>query len=98
MSKKVLGLVTPTLTTVVLISLLVSYSYATGAISNDGWAMLGIMIISLLVYGIIIIVYIVIGYILHYKKHSEFGKWLLNGTLTLLLVGCVAFILIGVFA
>ena len=84
MSKKVLGIIAPIGITVIVVGLLIGLAFASGNITNDGWAALGIVIIGLFVYVIVLFLSLIIGSYLHLKKANEFGLGLLIGTVVLM--------------
>lgn len=96
MSKKLQGGLLPLGSLIILFVLGVVIALITGSVNNDGWAALGIIIIFIFLTAIVMVVMLITGFALYYKRKSEFGLGLLIGTGVLVGVAVLGIVIIRV--
>lgn len=84
MSKKWQGIITPIGTVIFLVLLGVAVAFMTQSVQSDGWAMLGLFIMFLFITALVMIVLLIVGIVLYYKKQSEYGLGMMIGVGVLL--------------
>lgn len=79
MSNKTKGIIIPPLITLLIIVLGIVIGAVVASTSTDGWAALGAILMVFWFLGLSIIVIYVVGFVLYYKKKSDWGLGLLIG-------------------
>lgn len=95
MKPKILGALTILGTIVLMIALTFAVAQIMANTSSDGWAALGAVIMMLFLLGFILVVELIVGIVLYYRKDNPFGLGMLYGLTGLVVISIATAIIVN---
>lgn len=95
MNPKLSGVLIVIGTIIVMIILTFAVGTIVGSNSSDGWAALGAIIMMFFLLGLILLIELIAGLVLYYKKNNPIGLGMVYGIIGLIVLSSVSALLIN---
>lgn len=95
--KKTLGFATPFIITILTMVFIAISALIARNTSSDGWAALGAAMMVFMLGGIILIIYLIVSLVMHYKQKGIYWLYVLYGYVGFVSAGLFVFFVISVY-